>query len=56
MKALELDGVKELLAIAAQRSIPLEGGNFSPPKAENPVIVVEGLDAAGMERKFCRGL
>ena len=39
--------MKELLAIAAQHSIPLQGGQLSPPKPKHPVIVVEGLDAAG---------
>ena len=46
-KALELDGMKELLAIAAQHSIPLQGGDLSPSIPKHPVIVVEGLDAAG---------
>ena len=43
-----MDGVEELLAIASQHSIPLETGkSLSPPKPANPLIVVEGMDAAG---------
>lgn len=40
--------MKELLAIAAQHSIPLQGGDLSPSTPKHPVIVVEGLDAAGV--------
>ena len=47
-KALELDGMSELLAIASQHCIPLQGGDLSPPIPKHPVIVVEGLDAAGV--------
>lgn len=39
--------MKELMAIATQHSIPLQGGHLSPPLPKHPVIVVEGLDAAG---------
>lgn len=46
LQVLELDGVKELLAVAAQNSIPLEG-EISLSVSQHPVIVVEGLDAAG---------
>ena len=50
---LNLDGVEELLAIASQHSIPLETGkSLSPPTAVNPVIVVEGMDAAGSQRRI----
>ena len=46
---LNLDGVKELLAVASQYSFPLDAGKLpSPLKAVNPVIVVEGMDAAGI--------
>ena len=39
--------MEELLAIGAKHSIPVEHGEMFLPKAENPVIVVEGLDATG---------
>jgi hypothetical protein len=41
--------MKELLAVAAHHSIPFQGGgHLSPPLPKHPVIVVEGLDAAGV--------
>ena len=39
--------MKELLAIATQHSIPIQGGELSTSKPKHPVIVIEGLDAAG---------
>ena len=44
--------MKELMAVAAEHSIPLQGGYLSPPLPKHPVIVVEGLDAAGMYLLF----
>ena len=40
--------MKELMAVAAEHSIPLQGGYLSPPLPKHPIIVVEGLDAAGV--------
>ena len=55
LKDLQLDGIEELLAVASQKSIPLECGTpISPPKAVNPVIVIEGLDATGMLTILCQ--
>ena len=40
--------MKKLLSVATQNSIPLDGGNLIASQANYPVIVVEGLDAAGV--------
>ena len=40
--------MKQLLTLAAQQSIPLEGGEIPLVEAKNPVIIVEGLDATGL--------